>query len=419
MNNKFVRIHENEIKYYRDNYYQNLTLKNNKYRHTFPVLTFLIPLIISQLILIHYKFSISAYIISIALLVTINILICFLFTLRVTKNKYLEAIQKYGYRNIEEYEKKVKKNITGPEGYYHNILLDYIEKYNINSSTKRITTTKNEEYYIWTKKNKLYMLSTHSYKKPEIIAIPKENIRYYRIDETNQRVVLKTKENIFTFKEKYSNILDELLKEKNIENNQNIEPTTHINDYELYMHKNKKRINDRLKYHKEKLEKNIYKTAYYIATIVILIILTLIIPRISNITNTINCLIIILLNISINKILKHITPKKIDLNRLILTNPEITTSFEELKHCLGVKKGYSSIYSIDNNEYIIWTSNKYIHLFQNTINYNCFYISVKKTDVKLLESTSTCPVKFKNKKIEFKISTKKVINKLLRSETNN
>ena len=412
MNNRFIKIHENEIQYYRDNYYQNI-VHFNKTSNSHPVLTFLIPLIVSQLMLIHFEFSIKAYIISILVLIITNTMIYFIFTSRITKNEYLEAIMKYGYRSIEEYEKKVKKYITGPEGYYHTILLENIEKYNINSSTKKIRTKQNEEYYIWRNNSKLYLLGTHSNKKPEVITIPVENIRYYRIDDKSKSLILKTKENIFLFKEKYVSILDELIQEKNINKNKNIEIITHINDYENYMHKIKKSIINQEKYHKEKIIKNIYKTVYYLISISMLIILTLIIPKISYITNIINCLIIILLNLSITKIPKHSKYNKTDLNKLIISNKEITSEFEELKYALGINDKYDSVYTLNKEEYIIWASKQYIHLFLNKLNYNCTYISVKKKDVEKTSSETTCSVKLKNKKIILKKESEHIFDKTI------
>ena len=140
---KFIKIYEREIKEYRDEYYRNIILNNNKTSNTYPVLTFLIPLVISALILVLSEFTILSYIISIITLISLNLLIYFLFTSRIDKNEYLEVIRKYGYRSIEDYERKLKKFISGPEGYYNTLLLDLIEKYNINSSTKVIRTTNN------------------------------------------------------------------------------------------------------------------------------------------------------------------------------------------------------------------------------------------------------------------------------------
>ena len=188
---KFIKIYEREIKEYRDEYYRNIILNNNKTSNTYPVLTFLIPLVISALILVLSEFTILSYIISIITLISLNLLIYFLFTSRIDKNEYLEVIRKYGYRSIEDYERKLKKFISGPEGYYNTLLLDLIEKYNINSSTKVIKTTNNEEYFIWSNKNKdkIYLLNTQINHKPEAKIISVSNIRYFRVDPNNQNVI--------------------------------------------------------------------------------------------------------------------------------------------------------------------------------------------------------------------------------------
>ena len=66
---KFIKIYEREIKEYRDEYYRNIILNNNKTSNTYPVLTFLIPLVISALILVLSEFTILSYIISIITLI--------------------------------------------------------------------------------------------------------------------------------------------------------------------------------------------------------------------------------------------------------------------------------------------------------------------------------------------------------------
>ena len=177
-------------------------------------------------------------------MISLNLLIYFLFTSRIDKNEYLEAIRKYGYRSIEDYERKLKKFISGPEGYYNTLLLDLIEKYNINSSTKVIKTTNNEEYFVWSNKNKdkIYLLNTQINHKPEAKIIAVSNIRYFRVDPTNQNVIFKTHNELYTFKPETITVFNELIKNKRLENLKSFEPGTYINDYEIYMHKIKKNM---------------------------------------------------------------------------------------------------------------------------------------------------------------------------------
>ena len=261
---KFIKIYEREIKEHRDDYYKNILINNNKTTHSYPVLTFLIPLVVATLILVLSEFTILSYIISRSTLILLNLAIYFLFTSRIERNEYLEAIKRYGYHSIEDYEKKLRKYISGPEGYYNTLLLDLIEKYNINSSTKIIKSITNEEYYIWSNKNKdkIYLLNTQSNHKPEAKIIAISNIRYYRVDPSTQNVILKTNNELYTFKPETITLFNELIKNKRLENLKTFEPGTYINDYEIYMHKIKKSMEKDYTEKKEKRDASIHNTIY-------------------------------------------------------------------------------------------------------------------------------------------------------------
>lgn len=421
MNNKrFASIYEKEIKQYRDEYYKNIILNNNKTTHTYPVITFLIPLIISSIILIVSEFTILSYIISISALIVLNLLIYILYTSRVDKNEYLEAIRKYGYYSIEDYEKKLRQYITGPEGSYNALLLDLIEKYNINSSTKRIQTIKNEEYYIWSNKNKdkIYLLNTYPNQKPEAIIIPISNIRYFRVEQNTQNVIFKTDNKIYTFKPDTISYFNELIKEKRLENIKKFEPGIYIDDYEIYMHKVKKNLEKDNSIKKEKRDASLNNTVYLLIAIAIIIVITYIIPSISNITNIINILLIILLNLSVNGILNNQVKetKKADneIIRELNNNPEYIEVFNELKYVLGIKDTYDKVYTKEGAEYITWVANGYFHVFLNLIYFNSVYMAVKTSDVKYFkEDYNSCDIKLKDKTLEFTKQAKIVFDKIL------
>ena len=71
------------------------------------------------------------------------------------------------------------------------------------------------------------------------------------------------------------------------------------------------------------------------------------------------------------------------------------------------------MYTLNKEEYIIWASKQYIHLFLNKLNYNCTYISVKKKDVEKTSSETTCSVKLKNKKIILKKESEHIFDKTI------
>lgn len=421
MNNKrFINIYEKEIKEYRDEYYKNIILNNNKTTHTYPVITFLIPLIISSIILILSEFTILSYIISIVTLIVLNLLIYILYTSRIDKNEYLEAIRKYGYYSIEDYEKKLRQYITGPEGSYNALLLDLIEKYNINTSTKRIQTIKNEEYYIWSNKNKdkIYLLNTYPNQKPEAIIIPISNIRYFRVDQNTQNVIFKTDNKIYTFKPDTVTYFNELIKEKRLENIKKFEPGIYIDDYEIYMHKVKKNLEKDNSKKKEKRDASLNNTVYLLIAIAIIVVITHIIPSISNITNIVNILLLILLNLSVNGILNNQVKetKKADneIIRELNNNPEYIEIFKELKYVLGIKDTYDKVYTKEGAEYITWVANGYFHVFLNLIYFNSVYMAVKTSDVKYFkEDYNSCDIKLKDKTLEFTKQSKIVFDKIL------
>lgn len=419
-NKKFINLYEKEIKHYRDEYYKNIIFNSHKIAYSNPVLTFLIPLVISCVLLILTKFSITGYIISIFTLIASNILIHMLYTSKIDKNEYLEAIKRYGYHSIEDYEKKLREIITGPQGYYNNLLLDLIEKYNLNSSTKKIKTIKNEEYYIWSSKNKdkIYLLNTYINKKPEVKILQVSSIRYFRVEGVTEHVILKTDNDIYTFKPETLPVFNDLIKNKRLENIKAFDPATHINDYEIYMHKVKKNLNKDYSKKKEKYNASIHNTIYILIILFIIIIITLFLPNIKNITNIVNCFLLILLNLSISGILnnkvKESIKSDIEVIRELNNDPNNIEIFQELKHVLGISDSYDKVYTREGAEYITWVANGYFHVFLNMIYFNSVYMAVKTSDVRYFKlDSNSCDIKLKDKTLEFTKEASFVFNKIL------
>lgn len=417
---KFIQIYENEIKEYRDKYYKNIINNSNKMFYISPTLLNLIPLIIAIIILISSKFTIASYIISTTIILLLNLIIYVLFRSTTEKNEYLEAIKKYGYHNIENYEKKLKKYISGPEGQYNNQLLSLIEKYNINSSTKRIRATNNEEFYIWSNKNKdkIYLLSTQTIKKPETKIIPISDIRYYRVETLTKNIILKTNNDIYEFKPDTINLFNELFKNKRLENIKTFDPGTYINDYEIYMHKIKKKTEKDYTTKKENFDTAIHNTIYLIVAITLIVIITHLVDKITNITSIINIFLIILLNYSVNEILNNIVKEKKQNEKSIIkelnTNQEHIHVFQELKYVLGINENYDRVYTKEGAEYITWMANGYFHVFLNLIYFNSVYMAIKASDVHYYKvNKHSCEVKLKNKTLVFTQDAQKVFSKLL------
>lgn len=420
MNNKFISIHEKEIKEYRDEYYKNIILNSEKPTTTHPLITFIIPLLISLLILIVQEFSITGYILGIILLTISNIIIYIFYTSHINKNEYLEAIRRHGYHSIEDYEDKLRKYITGPEGYYNTLLLDLIEKYNINSSTKRIITAKNEEYYIWnnTKKDKIYLLKTHSVTKPETIILPIANIRYFRIDPITKEVILKTDNDIYRFKEQYVTTFTEMIKEKRLENIKKFEPGIHIDDFEIYMHKVKKSKERNNSLKREKFEQSINYSIYIVIALAIITALGFMISSLVNISNIINCILLIGLNYfvitALNNQTKEVKKTEYEIIQELNNDPDCIEKFQELKYILGIRDTYDRVYTLEGAEYLTWVANGYFHVFLNMIYYNTVFMSIKSSDVKYYKTDyNSCDVKLKDKTLEFRKEADIVFRKIL------
>lgn len=420
MNNKFINIHEKEIKEYRDEYYKNIILNSEKLTTTHPLITFIIPLLISLLILIVQEFSITGYILGIILLTISNIIIYIFYTSHINKNEYLEAIRRHGYHSIEDYEDKLRKYITGPEGYYNTLLLDLIEKYNLNSSTKRIITTKNEEYYIWnnTKKDKIYLLKTHSVAKPETIILPIANIRYFRVDPITKEVILKTDNDIYRFKEQYVTTFTEMIKEKRLENIKKFEPGIHIDDFEIYMHKVKKSKERNNSLKREKFEQSINYSIYIVIALAIITALGFMISSLVNISNIINCILLIGLNYfvitALNNQTKEVKKTEYEIIQELNNDPDCIEKFQELKYILGIRDTYDRVYTLEGAEYLTWVANGYFHVFLNMIYYNTVFMSIKSSDVKYYKTDyNSCDVKLKDKTLEFRKEADIVFRKIL------
>lgn len=417
---RFIKLYEKEICHYRDEYYKNIILNNSKTACSNTFISFMIPLIVSIVILIICRFSIYSYILSIFLLLIVNIIVYAIYTSRIEKNNYLDAIKKYGYHNIEEYERKIREIITGPDGYYNNLLLDLVEKYNLNSSTKKIKTIKNEEYYIWTSKNKdkIYLLNTYCSNKPEVKIIPLANIRYFRVETITNHVILKTDCDIYTFKEETVNIFNEMFKNKRLENIKTFDPGLYINDYEIYMHKVRKNLNKDYAKKKELYNSYIHNVIYLVVIIFIISLISMFLPVIVSITNIINCCLIILLNFSFIGVLNNRVEENIksdvDVIRELNNDPTNIEIFNELKHVLGVSDSYDKVYTREGAEYITWVANGYFHVFLNMIYFNAVYMAVKTIDVRYFrQNDNSCDLKLKDKTLEFTKEARFIFNKIL------
>lgn len=420
-NKNFIDTYEKEIKEYRDKYYKNiLSYSNNQIQYP-TILFYIIPILISIVILLISNFSIIGYIISYLTIFITNYIIKLLsktLNLEIT-NEYLEIIRRKGYPSIEEYEKKVKKIITGPNGYYQELLNNLIAKYHIDENTRKVYTTNGEEYYYWVnnKRDKIMLLNTKINKRPEVEVIQIGNIRYFRLDNTQKALIINTSTNDYFFKIESFDIFNEVIKEKRLENIKVFTPATYIDDFEIYMHSIKSEENKRNYEKEKKLSNYVNRILFCSISLAIIVALTIIIPDYKTIFNILNIAIIILINTDLRSALSIKIPSTKTDNEYIKelnSNPECIERFRELKFVLGIKPTYDSVYTTEGAEYKTWLANGYFHVFLNLIYFNTVYMSVKLSDVAYYKKDGNeCIVKLKDKTLTFTSDAELVFKKIL------
>lgn len=418
---RFINIYEKEIKQYRDKYYKNIIQYSNT-NTTYPTISFyLLPIIVSIITLILLNFSIIGYLVSFLSVIVINYLLKIItntFKMEAI-NEYKEQLKKHGYFSIEDYENQIKKIITGPGGYYESLQQELIEKYSINQNTRKITTTSGEEYYLWTNstRDKIQLLNTRTTKKPEIKTIALADVRYFRIDQNKKCIIINTSKEDYFFKEDNLNIINEIMKEKRLENLKSFTPSLYIDDFEIYMHSLK---TEEEKNNHKKIKEISSTTNIIIACFICLIILvaiTNIIDKYKVLLHIANLLSLIIISIKLRKVLSiKINKNKDDIEYIneLNKNQECIERFEELKYVLGISNSYDKIYSKEGAEYLTWIANGYFHVFLNVIYFNVVYMSIKVSDVAYYKvENKICEIKLKDKKLEFTSDAENAFKKIL------
>ena len=418
---RFINIYEKEIKQYRDKYYKNIIQYSNT-NTTYPIVSFyLLPIIVSILILILLNFSIIGYLVSFLSIIVINYILKIItntFKMEAI-NEYKERLKKHGYFSIEDYENQIKKIITGPGGYYETLQQELIEKYSINQNTRRITTTSGEEYYLWTNstRDKIQLLNTRTTQKPEIKTIALADVRYFRIDHNKKSIIINTSKEDYFFKEDNLNIINEIMKEKRLENIKSFTPSIYIDDFEIYMHSLK---TEEEKINQEKIKEISATTNIIIACVICLIIfvaITNIIEKYQVILHAANILSLTIISSKLRKVLSiKVNKNKGDIEYIneLNTNQECIERFEELKYVLGISNSYDRIYSKEGAEYLTWIANGYFHVFLNVIYFNVVYMSIKVSDVAYYKvENKICEIKLKDKKLEFTSDAENAFKKIL------
>lgn len=422
-NKRLIENYEKYISPLREEYYKNILQQDsNNLPKSILFLINNLSFIISIIIILIGGFTTTSYIISLISILITNIIIKIIsktFNLEST-NKYLAEIQKQGYFSIEDYEDKIRKYITGPTGYYQQQLDEIKAKYNINDqTTRKISTIGGDEYYIWSnaKQDKINLLNTKPNKKPSIETIRIANVRYFRVDNERHCLILKTDIKIYHLKPESLPILNEIMKNKRLENIKNFTPDVYINDFELFMHRIKKEMNTNSIYDNERLSNNISKLIISLIFIIISIIIKNIIHSYQFILIIISIIAVFILNNAFKEIISFKIKKTIndeDAIKIINSDPECIDYFNELKYSLGISDQFDKIYTTENVCYLTWAANGYFHIFLNLIYFNVVYMAIKPSDIKYYKvDNKTCEIKLKDKTLVFEKDAASVFAKIL------
>lgn len=413
---KFIYIYENFIKTYRDRYYKNIFNENSKYYFDLRVPFVFILFIVSVFFFYVTKFDLFVifllFLFDTFMIITLN---GFLNIYSLKQNKSFEKIiKRYGYSSILEYEKDLKLYISGNKGFYNELLNSLMNKYDISDDTLKVTDVDGDVFYIWLSNDSdtLYMLNTNLYNRPKVKKYNVSDIRYFRKDSKNDRVVFYYLTEILLFETKSLKVFKYLLEDKYYNNISVYDPEVFVSDYENYM-------GIRKKVSKKLYSKRINKSFKYLRFSIMFIIffILLIITRnyvsIKYLIDVLICLVFLLYLFFFYKV--DVLEEKNDdeyLNDIIDNESKIY--FEEFKFALGIKNKYDLVFNLNNDPYLVWYSNGYFHLFLNKPTYNVIYMVINKKNVLYYKlDGKVCLLKTNVKTFVFRKDAKQVFDKIL------
>ena len=245
MNNRerFISTYEEKIKPLRETYYKNKVtagLGDNVFNKSMIIINF-VPLILTILLCLVGSFTLKSKIVAlIFLLISSYLLTVIKKRYNIAESKYELEIRKMGYLSISQYENNISKYITGPNGYYKEVLQIIIDKYKITEeNTYHLKDLKDRTYILHDNKEKdeIYIINDNLKEIPRITRIKEGNIRYYRHDKDNKRIIFKTDLDEWYYAEDNKKVFDAVIPDKKIETKQEFNPNEYIADFERFMKK--------------------------------------------------------------------------------------------------------------------------------------------------------------------------------------
>ena len=266
-------------------------------------------------------------------------------------------------------------------------------------------------------KDEIYIINDNLKDLPRITKIKEGNIRYYRHDNRNNRIIFKTDLDEWYYIEDNEKIFDEIIPDKKIETKQEFKPNDYISDFERFMKVIKDKDYAKKDEHKKIKQQN--KNNFFL--ILILIIILLVFSYLYKEFKMILNIIFIILLIAENKFFRtYLQVKNIGIRsdneyvKYLNNNKDCQDKFTELKLALNIPKQVDKIYSDEGAEFLIWDNAGYFHLFLNLIYFNVIYISVKIEDIEYYKQEGKyCELKIKDQTYLFTSEAKKYFDKLL------
>ena len=419
---RFINNYEKYVYEARKEYYENITIynKDDGLKNIIVFLPYIVA-VIGVLFGLMYGFSTKGLIIALIVVIILNIAIKIaesIFKLTNLSN-YENAIRRLGYFNIESYERKLKFYVTGKHGYYTKLLNELMTKYELTPESKKIMDINGVAYFIFTdaKMDKIMLLPTNTNTKPKLIIIKYGTIRYYRVDDFKQMVILKTNNDEYFFKMNALPVFKELFKEKEYKNLKSFNPEEYINDYKLFMHKYKRNLKDKIY-----LDNSISFTALMMAIIFIVgLVCTIVFEHFvsdyKNLLILVRILLIFFTSLNINTFIHYLSGTRNneqDYIKLINKDPKVIERFNELKMALNIRNDYDVIYNLEGAPYLTWYCNGYFHLFLNMAYFDVVYMVINPKTIKHFKvEGNECLIKMDNTTLVFRRNAYKVLGKII------
>jgi len=422
---KFAKDYEEKIAPLRARYYQNIIKSQSPiWSRNTTFLLKLIPPLLTITVLIINNFSLKGYLLSSLTCLLLNYLLKIITKITGLDNisEYEEEIHKLGYINIENYEEKLKKYLTGPKGLYTIELKELQEKYNLNENTQTIEGTRGEKYYIWLSNNqeKINLLKNVTTEKPQIKTFSISHIRYFREDYQNKQIILKTETADIYFKDTAKIVLKKLIKEKEYVNQTKFEPAENIHDFEIFIHKYKEKIDSRRNNQIEERNVQIFYLLISITILAIAYVYLTNLKKYQDVVRIVSLIALLLENKSIRSLNQIKIPKyksEIDYIDELNVDEQCRSKFQELKYALNIKDSYDTIYNLEGMPFLTWYANGYFHLFLNKVYFNIIYMVINPHDILYFqERGNECELKTTDHVYVFQSRAQEVFRKILPSK---